>query len=401
MSVMSVEFGGIVVLRLVIGGFRVQEVRHRDGTIAFTIVGPDGRVHPEAERFLARYAGAGTDRTYAFLLVDHLRWLECEGLALGSVSFRNLQRYMGAVGAKVPMPLGSPWRVGKRPYGNSALSGAAACLKGFYLSLADAGVNTGLRDRLDVQRLPSQRDRDRALLGHLTTMLSGNPLAPAPMRRHHPKMLPDGARALMVESATSARDRMVIDWLADGGLRIGELCGLHLVDLHLREGAACAQCRSPHLHVCHRPGLPNGARAKRKHPWSVQDGVVVGGLIRRVSPAMVHSYFTYMTGEYPRGAAHGVLLVQQHGPGTGLPWTPEGVRGMIARTGERAGLGRVKPHAFRHSFATAVLDASGGNLVVTREAGGWASTATVDEVYAHADVHDPVFDRALRTVWGE
>jgi hypothetical protein len=108
MSVMSVEFGGVVVLRLVIGGYRVQEVRHRDGTNAFTIVGPDGRVHPEAERFLARYAGAGTDRAYAFLLVDHLRWLECEGLALGSVSFRDLQRYMGAVGAKVPMPLGSP-----------------------------------------------------------------------------------------------------------------------------------------------------------------------------------------------------------------------------------------------------------------------------------------------------
>jgi hypothetical protein len=100
---MSVEFGGIVVLRLVIGDYRVQEVQHRDGTIAFTIVGPDGRVHPEAERFLARYAGAGTDRTYAYLLVDHLRWLECEGLTLGSVSVRDLQRYMGAVGAKVPM----------------------------------------------------------------------------------------------------------------------------------------------------------------------------------------------------------------------------------------------------------------------------------------------------------
>ncbi len=47
------------------------------------------------------------------------------------------------------------------------------------------------------------------------------------------------------------------------------------------------------------------------------------------------------------------------------------------------------------------LDASGGNLVVTREAGGWASATTVDEIYAHADVHDPVFDRALRKVWGE
>ena len=54
-----------------------------------------------------------------------------------------------------------------------------------------------------------------------------------------------------------------------------------------------------------------------------------------------------------------------------------------------------------HCFATAVLDASGGNLVVTREAGGWESAATVEEIYAHADVHDPLFDRALRTVWGE
>ena len=37
------------------------------------------------------------------------------------------------------------------------------------------------------------------------------------------------------------------------------MCGLHLVDLHLREGAACGQCRAPHLHVCHRPENPNRA----------------------------------------------------------------------------------------------------------------------------------------------
>lgn len=183
------------------------------------------------------------------------------------------------------------------------------------------------------------------------------------------------------------------------------MCGLHFVDLHLhlhlREGAACAQCRSAHLHVCHRDGLINGARAKTKRPWAIEDGVVCGGLIKRVSPAMVHSYFAYMTTEYPRTAAHGMLLVQQHGPDTGLPWTPEGARGMIQRTARRAGLGLVKPHAFRHSFATAVLDAAGGNLVVAKEAGGWASAGMVDEVYGHADVHDPVFDRALRAVWGQ
>ena len=55
----------------------------------------------------------------------------------------------------------------------------------------------------------------------------------------------------------------------------------------------------------------------------------------------------------------------------------------------------------RHTFASALLDASGGNLLVARDAGGWASVTVVDEVYGHVDVHDPVFDAALRQVWGE
>ena len=58
---------------------------------------------------------------------------------------------------------------------------------------------------------------------------------------------------------------------------------------------------APHVHVCHRPGNPNGAEAKTKLPWRVERGTVTGGLIKRVSPAMVHTYFDYITGEYPRG----------------------------------------------------------------------------------------------------
>ncbi len=155
------------------------------------------------------------------------------------------------------------------------------------------------------------------------------------------------------------------------------------------------------MHICHRAGNVNRAAAKTKFEWSVQDATVRGGLIRRVSPAMIHTYFEYVTTEYPRQPGHEMLLVGLHGEDAGRPWTTDAARGMLRRAGARAGLGLVKPHAFRHSFATAVLDASGGNLVVTREAGGWASATTVDEIYAHADVHDPVFDGALRTVWGE
>jgi integrase len=72
---------------------------------------------------------------------------------------------------------------------------------------------------------------------------------------------------------------------------------------------------------------------------------------------------------------------------------------MLRRAGERARLGRIRPHAFRHSFTTAVLDASDGNLVIAREAGGWASAKTVEEIYAHVDIGDPTFEAALSKVW--
>jgi integrase len=387
--------------RVVVGDLRVQRLDRRCGRRSWTIVWPEGTVHEEADRFLRVHDGSGTQRTYAYYLVDHLRWLERECLAFGDVQLRDLERYMGIVGADVHMPLGEPWRDGMRPYGRAALTVAAASLKGFYLHQASLGINAGLGEKLDRTRLPNRADRRRALLGHVKSSMPSNPLAPKGPHRRHPKMLPDGARDDLLAVVNSARDRLVVTWLADGGLRVGELCGLHLVDLHLREDAACGECRSPHLHVCHRPGNPNGAEAKTKHPWLTSHGTVTGGLVKRVSPAMVHAYFEYMTTEYPRSTGHGMLLVQLHGPDAGQPWAPVAARRMLARGGSRAGLGAIKPHAFRHSFASAVLDKAGGNLLIARDAGGWASAATVDEVYGHIDVHDPAFDAALRAVWGE
>jgi hypothetical protein len=167
--------------------------------------------------------------------------------------------------------------------------------KGFHLHQAALGVDEELGRQLDRTRLPSRADRNRALLGHVKTSMPSNPLAPKRMRRRHPKMVPEGSKETLLAAVSSARDRMVVTWLADGGFRIGELCGLHLADLHLREHAACAQCRSPHVHVCHRPTNRNRAAAKTKHEWYVQDGVIHGGLIKRASPAMIHTYFEYMS----------------------------------------------------------------------------------------------------------
>ena len=101
--------------RVVVGELRVQQIERRDGPRSWTILWPEGTEHAEADRFLRCHEGSGTQRTYAYVLVDHLRWLERDCLTLDTVGLRDLERYMGILGAEVRMPLGEPWRVGKRP----------------------------------------------------------------------------------------------------------------------------------------------------------------------------------------------------------------------------------------------------------------------------------------------
>ena len=101
--------------QVVVGDLRVQRLDRRDGLRSWTIVWPEGTVHEEADRFLRVHDGSGTQKTYAYYLVDHLRWLDRECLPLEGVRLRDLERYMGIVGADVRMPLGEPWRTASVP----------------------------------------------------------------------------------------------------------------------------------------------------------------------------------------------------------------------------------------------------------------------------------------------
>ncbi|TKA11824.1 integrase [Actinacidiphila oryziradicis] len=386
-------------LGLVLGDIRVQEVVRGDGRVEYTVLQPGGEVFEAADGYL-RSLTAGTSRTYAYLLVDYLRWLVMECLDFSTATIADLERYMGAVGAEYPGPFGQPWRQDKEPYGQSTLEVAAACLKGFYLFLAKRGVGIELAEALDQKRLPTTVDRRRAFLGHTLQSMPANPLSPTKkVRRRHPKMLPDGAKQGLPTTLRWARDRMIVSWLSDGGFRIGELLGLHMVDLHLRKNAECGECREHHVHICHREGNVNRCRVKVKDAWELKNGVMRGGTVRRVSPGMVHTYFDYMTTEYPSQARHGMLLVQLQGPRAGEPLATAAARGMLRRAGVRLDLDKVLPKEFRHSFTSEVLDAADGNAMIAKEAGGWRSAAMVDEVYGHVDVHDPMFVAALKRTW--
>jgi integrase len=267
---------------------------------------------------------------------------------------------------------------------------------------ARENVNPELRAALSVARLATARDRQRSALGHLMVSVAVNPLSPTAVGRSHPRLLPDGAAEAVLEVVATARDRMIVRWLNDSGMRIGELCGLWFCDLHLRKDHRCGQRSGPHVHVVKRIN-PNGASAKTATPATVIDGVITGGVIRRTSPAMVATYHEYLAEDYYRVRAAAVtdlVLVQLAGVGAGEPLSTHGVRQMLARAGRRAGVGHIRPHAFRHTWATALTAATGGNTKAVADEGGWASAQTVEETYAHL-AGDPGLERALHQVWGD
>jgi integrase len=383
------------------GDLRVQIVNHRDGRRSWVVLDSDsGCVHTRADRFLARF-DEGTQATYAYHLIDHLRWLAATERDEATVTVEDLRRFMALCGAEQSGPLGVPWR--DRPLGEAALAVRAACLKGYYLDVTTReGINEVLREALSARRSVNGHDRDRSALGHLMTSVPSNPLSGGAPPRRHPRLLPDGTRDAMVEAVRTARDRMIVMWLSDSGMRIGELCGLWFCDLHLRRDHPCGERKGPHVHIVKRRN-PNHARAKTAFPARVVEGVVTGGTVRRASPAMVDSYHEYLAEDYHRVRAvalSDLVLVHLVGETAGQPLSTHGARQMLERAGRRASLGVVKPHAFRHTWATALTEATGGNTKAVADEGGWSSSRTVEDTYAHL-AGDPTLEAALEKIWSE
>ena len=376
----------------------VQAANHKDHSQSFSIFDAGtAKIHARSDRWLRAFS-EGTQRTYAYHLVDHLRWLKAVNASEETVCIEDLRRYMALCGAEHAGPLGSPWL--DAPLSASALQVRAAVLKGYYLDVtARERINDELNKQLTETRLPTRALKDKQFLAHVSGLqVPANPLASAAPPRRHPRLLPDGVAAALLDSVNTARDRMIVTWLNDSGIRVGELCGLHHVDLHMRPNHECGEEKLAHFHVVKRSN-PNRARAKRGQPARLEDAVVRGGSVRYASPAMIETYLEYLTDEYfdVRGLATTNLVLVQLQNDVGVPLSTHAVRQMLARAGERAGTGKVRPHAFRHTWATALTEVS-GMPALTAKAGGWASAKTVEETYLHLAASE-VVSASLERVW--
>src|SRR5664280_1693352 len=83
-----------------------------------------------------------------------------------------------------------------------------------------------------------------------------------------PATLTAGQVGAVVDACANLRDRFVVAALYATGLRLAELCGLHLADLHFVPSAVHLGCQvsGPHLHVVRREDNENRALAKSIWP---------------------------------------------------------------------------------------------------------------------------------------
>lgn len=195
-----------------------------------------------------------------------------------------------------------------------------------------------------------------------------------PERRKLPRFLFEEEMAHFIELAdgdgfASLRDRAIFEFLYSTGCRVAELTGLELSRVDLIEGTAKV--------------LGKGSKERV---------VFLAEPARRAVEAYLPQRLALRT---RRGkglkTAREPLFVNSRGEAL----TERGVEYIIDTYAAKAGINkRISPHAFRHSFATHLVQ-RGADIRVVQELLGHANVSTT-QIYAHVDMERlrKVYDRA-------
>jgi integrase/recombinase XerD len=178
----------------------------------------------------------------------------------------------------------------------------------------------------------------------------------------------------LVEACCNVRDCFIVEALYATGLRVAELCGLRLADLHLVPSAAHLGCKvaGPHLHVVRREDNENRALAKSVYPRVVP---VTRDLV------WLHDAYRAERDELAEAAESDYLLVNLWRQPLGRALSPNSVEQLFVRLSAKAGL-KARPHMLRHSFASEVAVLTKDPALV-KELLGHATVASTD-IYMHA-----------------
>jgi integrase/recombinase XerD len=126
------------------------------------------------------------------------------------------------------------------------------------------------------------------------------------------------------------RDKLILAFMFEGGLRLGEVIGLHRTDIAIWDNK---------LRITPRENLENGARVK----WQSEGDVYL-------PPYVMKLYLTYLEKER-KNCASEFVFVNLHGKNIGSPMKHSTVQKKFIQIGRKTGI-PVHPHMLRHGFAT-------------------------------------------------
>lgn len=148
------------------------------------------------------------------------------------------------------------------------------------------------------------------------------------------------------DGALGRRNRALISLLVDSGLRASEICRLRLADLDIEEGVLAVRVKGGD----ERLGFFGSLTGERLRAWL----------------------------EARPDTGRPEVFLSVGGIRPGRPLTVPGLRSILRKLGQRAGVQRVSTHAFRRSFACVSIRAGAPGRIV-QLAGRWANIQMVEE----------------------
>lgn len=356
-----------------------------DGRRTVTVVGHDGRPLEDVDAFL-RYLRAmdsspNTIASYGRHLALFFRWLDVRGVDWQQLDFDGICMFTQDLADGT---LRSLKRVGEhRPQTSRSRATCEAVLAAVHSFLTYWRFEGRGPQELQLYRAGGSNKRaSHSFLAHVTAQ---RPLPDRRLKVGGPKAKPpkivnfEADFQRLVQSANTARDRLLISGLFDGGLRISQCLGVHHEDLDIGR---------KRVRIIRRTENANGALSKQRNAFEVD------------MPKRFFDYYAeaLVDEQLALGIDSDFVFVNLQLQNRGRPMNYANAVQIVGAIGKRAGV-PLTPHMLRHTHGTALAKEGWSAPQIAKRLG--QSSAMSADKYIHLaddDVSDKYWQSRIAAV---